>query len=129
VISQNVHRRHLSTSQRTGFALDALPFYEQEARERQIALAGSRPNLTAILQEGSDKGEAAEQVGKLFNVSPRYIYEAKAIAEKAPELLEEIKSGDLTVSQAKREIKEREREGRREENRQAISIADVRLHH
>lgn len=138
VISQNLQRRHLSASQRAVVALEALPLFEREARDRQIALAGTRPNLSPQMDQGGypdsienpiqtiHTGKSTEQVGKAFNVGKSYVADAKAIATKAPELLDSIKSGEKTITQAKREIKEREREERRDENRQAIATADVR---
>jgi hypothetical protein len=51
---------------------------------------------------------------------------AKALAAKAPDLLPAIRAGEMTITQANREVKERGREQRRDENRAAIAHADVR---
>lgn len=37
VVSENMRRRHLSASQRAMSAAELLPFYEAEAKERQVA--------------------------------------------------------------------------------------------
>lgn len=46
VISENVHRRHLTTSQRAVIALAFLPYHEQRAKERQREHAGTAPGRT-----------------------------------------------------------------------------------
>jgi len=118
VVSLNLHRRHLTTSQRAALAVDMMPMYEAEAKERQ----GSREDIVAIMPP-SDKGKARDKAAADFKTSPRYVQDAKKIKEDAPELFDEIKSGGKTVTQAKREIKERKREAKREQNREIIGAA------
>jgi len=110
VTRANLHRRHLSASQRAAFAVEALPMLEAEARKRQIELAGTRPNvgdLNEIFHEGT--GQSSEQAASLFGTNMHYVHDAKRIAEEAPELLEQVKSGEMTIPQAKREMVKRER--------------------
>jgi hypothetical protein len=40
----------------------------------------------------------------LFGTNDRYVQDAKAIKEKAPELHEKVKAGAMTLPQAKREV-------------------------
>jgi hypothetical protein len=42
-VSQNLHRRHLTTSQRAQIAAGLVPMFEREARARQSAAGGSHP--------------------------------------------------------------------------------------
>jgi N6-adenosine-specific RNA methylase IME4 len=114
VVSLNLHRRHLSSSQRAVVALDVLPLLEAEARERQ----GQRTDIREIVPESS--GKATDQAAAMTGTNGRYVSDAKAIAQTAPDLLENIRSGETTITAAKREIKERKREERRETNRQII---------
>jgi len=44
ILSMNLHRRHLTSSQRAVIALRSLPFLEREAKERQ----GTRTDLTSV---------------------------------------------------------------------------------
>jgi site-specific DNA-methyltransferase (adenine-specific) len=60
------------------------------------------------MQEG-EKGEAAELAGKALGVSPRYIYEAEKIKQEAPEYIEPIMNGEMTITQAKRELRRKDR--------------------
>ena len=125
VISQNLHRRHLSASQRAVIALDALPLFEAEARKRMYKGVSASPgDPPEKVPEGL--GDAREHASQSLSVNHHYVSDAKAIARKAPELLPAIRDGEMTIAQAKREIKEQAREERRNENRDAISQADVR---
>ena len=51
VISKNLKRRHLSTSQRAMVAAKLLGYYAGEAKERQQAAGGDRKSLLANLPE------------------------------------------------------------------------------
>ena len=76
-------------------SLLALPLFEKEAKKRQ----GQRTdlNITALMPEGG-KGEAREKAAVLFDVSPRYIQEAKKLQREHPELIEEVKKGNTTLT-------------------------------
>jgi N6-adenosine-specific RNA methylase IME4 len=123
IVSLNLQRRHLAASQRAAIALDALPFYEAEAKKRQAtSTGGANPQLTEQIP-GADSGEARQQVARKFKVNPHYVSDAKQIREQAPDKFEQIRTSDKTITQAKREIKEQKREARREENRKIVAEA------
>lgn len=128
VISQNLHRRHLTASQRAVIALDALPLFEAEAKKRQsIAGASSAPGRPKDVQKVAPvSGEKSrDQAAEAFNVNRQYVSDAKRIAQEAPQLIDQVREGTKTLTQAKREVKEMKREQRRDENRAAIATADV----
>jgi len=86
-------------------ATEVLPILEAEARERQITLAGTRPNgvdtdLREIIPQGT-AGRASERAAELVGVNPRYISDAKRIKEDAPEVFTELQAGALTMPQAR----------------------------
>jgi N6-adenosine-specific RNA methylase IME4 len=118
VLSMNLHRRHLTTEQKAVLALDVLPFQERQAKERQ----GERNDLVERIPQGDD-GKARDKAAAAVGVNPRYVSDAKRIKEEAPELIERMRNAEITVPQAMRELKERKREERRQENREAIAAA------
>jgi len=103
VISLNLQRRHLSESQRAMIA------------ERLATMPSHRPGKSADLP--TSQPEAAE----LLNVSERLLRDARAVRKADPEKAAEVERGEKTVTQAKREIKERVRQDRRDENADKIA--------
>ena len=103
VLSMNIHRRHLTPSQLAAFGVEELlEDLEKEAKERK------RTNMNSVHTqkvEYAQKGESAELLGKFLKVNKQYIYDAKSIKEKSPETFKKIVSGDLTISEAKLQLK------------------------
>lgn len=114
VVSLNLHRRHLNPSQKAFVGERTIAMFEKEAGDRQRAglKQGDKAPVSAKLRE-RDKGKAAEKAAKSVGVSPRYVEHAKKIRAKAPELAKKVVAGKMSISQANRELKERERETRR----------------
>ena len=96
IVSKNVFRRHLTASQRAAIALDLLPLLEKEAKERQRK-GGRVAKQCATLR---DAGKASEYAAKLTGSNSRYVEAVKTIQKQAPELVDEIRSGNLTVPDA-----------------------------
>lgn len=119
VLSLNLHRRHLTASQRAACAIDALPIYEAEARERQKVAGGDRKSETyrggaeslgAGLPQPLRAAKSSENAAAGFGVSARYVSDAKRVSEARPDLLEQVKEGTVTLARAVTEVKREERQ-------------------
>jgi len=130
VVSKNLHRRHLDSSQRALAAAKCLEYHTQEAKERQRA-AGAKhtgnqhtrklevsanlhelPNIEDKKPYASNREEskAVSQAGKLFDVSGRSVASAKTVLEDGtPEIIAAVESGEISISSAEKQVKERTR--------------------
>jgi hypothetical protein len=94
------------------------------ARERQRTAGGDRtsdqgkargkaalpPNLgEALLPLNRHAGEAVVQAARQVGVSPQYVRDAIEIEEKHPEWGGRLDSGELSISEAKRALKQEEK--------------------
>ena len=114
VVSLNLQRRHLTSSQRVTVGLDILPFCEAEAKERQLAtLKQNQASVHQLIDERFNEPrkpalQALEQVAQLVGTNRQYMSDGKRLRDEAPELLERVRSGELTIPQAKTEMKRAE---------------------
>jgi len=91
VLSLNLHRRHLTASQRAALATEIA----------NLDLGGDRKSdQTAKLRFDISQSKAAEKL----DVSERYVNEAKKIQRESPEHFDKVKSGELSLQQAKRDM-------------------------
>ena len=109
VMSLNFHRRQLTPAQKATVAVNIDAYETKEAKKRQVATLkkGDEIPVREIIpqrEKGRSRDKAAEKVG----VNPRYVSDAKSIQKKHPEKFEELKKGEKTIPQVKREIKEAE---------------------
>lgn len=102
VISANLRRRQLDPSQRAAVAVEIEPMFAAEAKKRMDV---GRPKEGVANLRQVNQGKASEQAAAVVSVSPRMVQEAKAIKKNNPEAFERIKSGEVTVHEAKKEIR------------------------
>jgi len=114
VVSMNLRRRHLNSSQRAVCSLDALEMLEAEAKERKLATL-KQGDIVPDTQLFAERGEAREQTAQLFNTNRQYVSDAKKLQQEAPDLLERVKTGEITIPQAKKELQKHKQANEREE--------------
>jgi N6-adenosine-specific RNA methylase IME4 len=107
VVSKNLRRRQLTVAQKAVSAAEALPLYEAEARKRQLATLKKGSSVPEKFQERG-AGEAADHASRDFGVNAHYIADMKAMRERAPDLAEKVKSGEMKIPHAKKELRRRE---------------------
>lgn len=112
VMAKNLHRRHLTTGQRTRIAVEMVPMLEEEAKKRQ----GRRTDLienkdTATSPpNGGEVMSAASVAAKAADVSPRTVERALRVRRQDPELYKKFESGEVSVHAAEREVSARAQE-------------------
>ena len=90
VLSLNLHRRHLTSSQRAALA----------AEIANLENGTNRHTLAPQNCGATTQFRAAERL----DVSERYVNEAKKVQRESPEHFEQIKNGHKSISQVKREL-------------------------
>lgn len=113
VVSLNLNRRHLNQSQKAAIALDLLPMLEAEAKERQRKAGqvyGEKHPKREVSTElnqplESSPHKAAQQAAAMVGTSATRVYEMKKVAKEAPDKVEAIRNGEVSIDKILKEIK------------------------
>ena len=123
VVSQNVRRRHLTATQRATLAVDLLPELEAEALQRKAA--GGRGGLNQDVEKipHLPESRSRDRAAELVQVNERYVSDAKKVAAESPELLGQMRAGEISLTDAKRQIKADKQAKERKENEAKVELA------
>jgi ParB/Sulfiredoxin domain len=116
VVSQNLHRRQLSTSQKgmVAVCLEEPLAIETKARNRTKAAKqqGADGRFGRISEESDTRSASAppsvEIAAKAVGVSPSQVTRAKHIAKKDPEAADRIRRGESTVGAEYKRLQEKD---------------------
>jgi len=108
VVARNLHRRHLTESQRALVAARLKPLFEEEARQRQQAglKQGDQLPMSANLRKREKHEEnawSAQKAAQRLQVSARSVESADQVKKQGiPELIDAVAAGQVAVSAASR---------------------------
>ena len=107
VLSRNLHRRHLTVSQRAAIAADTAEMLREEAHYRQIANLKNQHVGSYAPNGVNEPFHANEIAAKELQVGERTVNRAIKVKREDPEAFERVRRGEITVNEASREQESR----------------------
>lgn len=127
IVSHNLHRRHLTVSQRAAVAVEYERVFAAEAKARMLAgVKREQIHPGETLPQGGDHVRASDEAGDLFNVSGKSVRDAKFVADNDPELAAQVKAGRKTVSAAAKELRNKNKPEETPQQKAAKEVARIR---
>jgi len=115
VIAQNIHRRHLTITQRADLGIRLRPEIARETAEhhrrivaRNLVQNASRTAPIGAVRESEASGSTDEQVSKIVGIGERTFQRAVALEKNAPALYEKMVVGEMTITGAYDQMRETE---------------------
>lgn len=101
VVSLNLKRRHLTSSQKAIIALDVEKELADEAAQKETARKQQQNETTLQIFAKSESVHAAEHAAAIVGTNHTYVSAAKKIAQNAPDLIDAIRNGTITIPEAR----------------------------
>jgi hypothetical protein len=102
VSSRNIHRRHLSASQKATIAVPLMEFFQKDAMGRMRA---GRPAKSS----DGPRGRSIELAGRALGISGRYVQMAAKLKKRSHSMFQEVFAGRLHLTTAVRKIDQLDR--------------------
>jgi hypothetical protein len=107
VVSLNLKRRHLTSSQLAVVALEVEKYLAEKAKKNQLSTLKQNTVFPNLEKREIDPIHSAEMAGEMVGVSHGYVSEAKKLQKEAPDLLEEVRTGKINIARAAKENEQR----------------------
>lgn len=122
MINNQFGRRNLSNYQRSVLALELESVFKAKAKESKVESVSHFRQTGEVLQK-SAKPDTRKELAHIANVSHDTIAKVKVIEAKAtPEVKAQLATGDVSINQAYKEIKQEEKRRNYEEKKQQFEI-------
>ncbi len=105
VVSLNLKRRHLTSSQKACVALEIVQILAVEAKERQRIAGASygrgkeKEKVVELFPQAIERSR--NTAAKIVGTNPRYVSDAKKLKAGAPQVFDSIASGKLNIQEGK----------------------------
>jgi hypothetical protein len=102
-MANQLGRRNLDQSQKGALALRLEKQLAEAAKLRRRATQNNNAGRAVVEKfPPQEQGKARDLAAKMIGANPHYVTDAKKIERDAPELLDEVIQGKLTIPQAKK---------------------------
>lgn len=103
VVSANLHRRHMTASQKAMLAVRIEKLLSAAAKENMRAAGGDRRSCMAGagFQKVEKPIHSAKEAAKMVGANTTYVVNAKKVEEHAPDLVPAVISGSINVREAR----------------------------
>lgn len=117
IVIRTNNRRDLTSSQRAAIAVEAedlIALLKAKAKERQVKageeFGKSAPKVVQKIAQpiNSEQNKVRTQLAETFNTNRQYVSDAAQIKKDSPEEFEQIKSGKKTITEFKKEKRQKE---------------------
>lgn len=130
VVSLNLKRRHLTAGQKAMLALEVLSAYEEQGRQRKSDAGGDRKSAQAKslgenLHQAIERApRSTDKAANIVGVSGKAVSQAKRIEKHAPDLAEKVRSGEMALDKAEKQVTRR-LQTEQEQQAREIVMSDV----